>query len=577
MSLLGRDVIDVGLTRVSQQYVYGACVPLDNPNWRGPWDCAEFASWCTYQAYGLVFGANRPRTVAQAEPYSGYWYAEARRAATVVSWREALRIAGAVLIRAPADGRIGHVAFAIGDGAKTLEARGAAFGVGVFDGAASRTWTVGCLLPGVEYDAGNTMPLPHGERPPPPQTGFLWLKKPNIAGAEVVALQRALLAADLDPGPIDGEFGPMTRAAVVSFQVVKGLEVDGVVGPHTAGALGLAFPIVPTPEDVRLFKAARNPQGPAEIELPGAGGAFDAVADISQSGRTFRAKTASGVDFIIGTSTSYTDDMNRTGLFQGRTAIEDSLRFGVYSAADFAPTFGQWAHFIEPTLSAEGGGRFATLNTYDRAAFTFGAPQLAAHTPGENFIEYLRELLKLPDAARHFPELSLRRNAAGKTTVHLAGGGGFEDLEQVVTVTRPNGRREDQLARLMVYLNGSPTEIDAAELSVAARLMNWLRLDPRAKSLQIAVFIDSAKRKLARAKTKIAGFTGADWRTALWIMDILHQGRGTFAEMSAAMRSADPEGALKEIGAQRYRSRIRTVETAVGRLAASGVMEGFHV
>ncbi|WP_204283814.1 hypothetical protein, partial [Klebsiella pneumoniae] len=65
-------------------------------------------------------------------------------------------------------------------------------------------------------------------------------------------------------------------------------------------------------------------------------------------------------------------------------------------------------------------------------------------------------------------------------TVHRANGGGFEDLEQVIVVERPNGKKERQLALLMAYLNPSPTAIDAAELSVSARLMNWLRIDPRA-------------------------------------------------------------------------------------------------
>ncbi len=52
-------------------------------------------------------------------------------------------------------------------------------------------------------------------------------------GDDVAAAQRALGIAP------DGVYGPLTRAAVRSFQAAHGLQVDGVVGPITAGALGL--------------------------------------------------------------------------------------------------------------------------------------------------------------------------------------------------------------------------------------------------------------------------------------------------------------------------------------------------
>ncbi|MBX7100388.1 MAG: peptidoglycan-binding protein [Myxococcaceae bacterium] len=57
-------------------------------------------------------------------------------------------------------------------------------------------------------------------------------------GPAVATLQRALAAAGVDPGPIDGDFGPMTASAVRRFQSAQGLAVDGIAGPQTWRALG---------------------------------------------------------------------------------------------------------------------------------------------------------------------------------------------------------------------------------------------------------------------------------------------------------------------------------------------------
>ena len=47
-------------------------------------------------------------------------------------------------------------------------------------------------------------------------------------------LQRRLRAVGVDPGPVDGRFGPLTEAAVRRFQSARGLAVDGVAGPPRA-------------------------------------------------------------------------------------------------------------------------------------------------------------------------------------------------------------------------------------------------------------------------------------------------------------------------------------------------------
>jgi len=61
-------------------------------------------------------------------------------------------------------------------------------------------------------------------------------------GPEVAILQDALRAHGFGPGAIDGSFGSGTEAAVIAFQSSEGLLADGIVGPRTAAALGLAPP-----------------------------------------------------------------------------------------------------------------------------------------------------------------------------------------------------------------------------------------------------------------------------------------------------------------------------------------------
>jgi peptidoglycan L-alanyl-D-glutamate endopeptidase CwlK len=60
-------------------------------------------------------------------------------------------------------------------------------------------------------------------------------------GPDVIALQQALLAANFNPGAIDGSFGNGTEAALLAYQQSEGLNPDGVAGPAVQNALGLNF------------------------------------------------------------------------------------------------------------------------------------------------------------------------------------------------------------------------------------------------------------------------------------------------------------------------------------------------
>lgn len=69
--------------------------------------------------------------------------------------------------------------------------------------------------------------------------------KPGDKGPEVEQLQLKLKAAGYDPGEIDGDYGPKTTAAVLTFQLDRpDVDDDGLAGPQTMGALNAAISLM---------------------------------------------------------------------------------------------------------------------------------------------------------------------------------------------------------------------------------------------------------------------------------------------------------------------------------------------
>lgn len=66
----------------------------------------------------------------------------------------------------------------------------------------------------------------------------LFLKE-GSTGRAVAKLQAKLKKVGFNPGRVDGDFGPATKAALIGFQKSAGLLADGIAGPRTLGALGL--------------------------------------------------------------------------------------------------------------------------------------------------------------------------------------------------------------------------------------------------------------------------------------------------------------------------------------------------
>jgi len=215
------------LLKLGQRYVLGCVVPKDDPDWGGPWDCAEFGSWNVFQETGKLVGCvDNDAPPARADAYTGAWARDAKRLLERISVEEAAGIAGAFLLREPR-GKYGHLAMSDGDGG-TVEAASTRLGVRRLR-IGGRRWDTGLLVPGIDY---------HGEAQPvtPPRVAIR-LTEPRTSGPMVRTIQNRLKEAGHDPGPVDGIYGPKTMQAVADFQKRMGLVVDGEVGQQTARAL----------------------------------------------------------------------------------------------------------------------------------------------------------------------------------------------------------------------------------------------------------------------------------------------------------------------------------------------------
>jgi hypothetical protein len=229
----GQSLLRLARQHVGEQYVLGAMVPKDNSDWRGPWDCAEFASWCVFQVAGTLFGC-RPRTDPDtADAYSGFWMEDTTKVGKKISIADAAATPGAFLVRAPAANAVGHVVICAGNG-KTVEAHSTKRGVieSVTDG---RRWDTGVLVPGIEAKRARD------PQPPTRPALVLRVKTPHMKGELVRRVQQRLTKLGFHPGPPDGDYGPQTAAAVQAFQMSKGLLPDAEVGQKTAKALGVEW------------------------------------------------------------------------------------------------------------------------------------------------------------------------------------------------------------------------------------------------------------------------------------------------------------------------------------------------
>ncbi|GJH30176.1 hypothetical protein [Caballeronia novacaledonica] len=227
-----------------------------------------------------------------------------------------------------------------------------------------------------------------------------------------------------------------------------------------------------------------------------------------------------------------------------------------YDRAEYREKYKFWADFIHPTAMAE-GALFHTLNTYDRAHFTFSFLQFAAHVPNGDFVIYLRRLLKeLPVLAKeYFPDLEI----VG-TRIHRVRGNSSTELEN-----------DHSTAGIIDYLNPSLAEIEDTEIIQAARFIHWVQNDAAHRALQIDVGIDNFKKAMSGYASHYK-LDGADDIVCLLVADIRHQGRAHDAEIFNALKAADPASELVKLGEPRYHERLLTIKKEIKRLKDEGTL-----
>lgn len=121
-----------------------------------------------------------------------------------------------------------HMGVYVGDG-RVIESRGRDYGV-VKRKTSEGGWAVGGRLDW--FEDGESMVLTRVLK---------YVPENMMKGEDVLEVQKQLQLLGYTPGTADGAFGKKTKIAVQAFQLDNNLEADGVVGKHTATALGFTW------------------------------------------------------------------------------------------------------------------------------------------------------------------------------------------------------------------------------------------------------------------------------------------------------------------------------------------------
>ncbi len=170
----------------------------------------------------------------------------------------------------------------------------------------------------------------------------------------------------------------------------------------------------------------------------------------SNQGATYSGTVDDSQPFVLGKGVPY----------QGRRGLMSVTRDLLYDPDEF-PKLGAWAHLLDCTAYCESKRSHTCINTYDRAAFTFGCLQFAAHVANGDFVQWFRALLGRSDAADVFPDLRLSNGRICHVNNDV-----LDPLES-----------DASTSGLMSYLNSDEAKVDAAETLAATRFIYWINME----------------------------------------------------------------------------------------------------
>jgi hypothetical protein len=398
-------------------------------------------------------------------------------------------------------------------------------------------------------------------------------------GDLVLHLQEALVDRNFDVGRTgpDGILGFKTLEAIrdIQLEAFGASGVDLVCGQATAAEIGISWPIAEGKTADPALEIVSDAIGGIDFVNDGVGSEIDdRDVEVFVATPERETKPNGKVRWVfedpVDETRRYIGSEEKLQGFRGLARIRgfDAENAPIYDHKDWANQFGSWAALIEPTGLGESQNSFTCLNSYDRAAFTFGFYQLAAHTVNDNLILLFRKLLESAEAPRYFPDLRL---IGGK--VHQETSSGTVSLEGAQR--RADGKnRVGEQGGFMDYLNRDMNSVDTAELQAASRLIHWATHSEEHRSIQVEVAIELARKKVKRIAERMPGqgtsLDGRPMREIALSLDILHNGRGgstTFPRIGRALKSDNPMAELSKIGrTDIFAGRIDRVRKAAERM-----------